>query len=37
MPIDEARVVEELVGQLAGHMTGAMLCLAVWLGDELGC
>ena len=35
MPIDEARV-EELVGQLAGHMTGAMLCLAVWLGDELG-
>ena len=34
-PIDQARV-EELVGQLAGHMTGAMLCLAVWLGDELG-
>ena len=25
-----------MVGQLAGHMTGGMLCLAVWLGDELG-
>ena len=35
MAVDEARV-EELVGQLAGHMTGAALCLAVWLGDELG-
>jgi 2-polyprenyl-3-methyl-5-hydroxy-6-metoxy-1,4-benzoquinol methylase len=35
MPIDETRV-EELVGQLAGHMTGAVLCLGVWLGDELG-
>ncbi len=35
MAVDEARV-EELVGQLAGHMTGAALCLAIWLGDELG-
>jgi SAM-dependent methyltransferase len=33
--VDEARV-EELVGQLAGHMTGGALCLAIWLGDELG-
>jgi 2-polyprenyl-3-methyl-5-hydroxy-6-metoxy-1,4-benzoquinol methylase len=33
--VDEARV-EEMVGQLAGHMTGGALCLAVWLGDELG-
>jgi 2-polyprenyl-3-methyl-5-hydroxy-6-metoxy-1,4-benzoquinol methylase len=35
MAVDEARV-EELVGQFAGHMTGGALCLAVWLGDELG-
>jgi 2-polyprenyl-3-methyl-5-hydroxy-6-metoxy-1,4-benzoquinol methylase len=35
MAVDEGRV-EELVGQLAGHMTGAALCLAIWLGDELG-
>ena len=35
MTVDEARV-EELVGQLAGHMTGAALVLAIWLGDELG-
>ena len=35
MAVDEARV-EELVGQLAGHMTGAALCVAIWLGDELG-
>jgi 2-polyprenyl-3-methyl-5-hydroxy-6-metoxy-1,4-benzoquinol methylase len=35
MAVDEARV-EEVVGQLAGHMTGAALCLAIWLGDELG-
>src|SRR5207302_11032986 len=35
MAVDEARV-EELVGQLAGHMTGGALCLGMWLGDELG-
>ena len=35
MPVDEARV-EAMVGQLAGHMTGAAICLAIWLGDELG-
>jgi len=35
MAVDEARV-EEMVGQLAGHMTGAAVCLAIWLGDELG-
>ena len=35
MAVDEARV-GELVGQLAGHMTGAALCLSVWLGDEVG-
>jgi 2-polyprenyl-3-methyl-5-hydroxy-6-metoxy-1,4-benzoquinol methylase len=35
MAVNEGRV-EELVGQLAGHMTGAALCLAIWLGDELG-
>ncbi len=35
MSVDEARV-EELVGQLVGHMTGGALCLSMWLGDELG-
>ena len=35
MAVDEARV-EEMVGQVAGLMTGAALCLAIWLGDELG-
>jgi 2-polyprenyl-3-methyl-5-hydroxy-6-metoxy-1,4-benzoquinol methylase len=33
--VDEARV-EELVGQLAGFMTGGAVCLGMWLGDELG-
>jgi SAM-dependent methyltransferase len=27
---------EELGGQLAGHMTGTALTFAIWLGDELG-
>jgi 2-polyprenyl-3-methyl-5-hydroxy-6-metoxy-1,4-benzoquinol methylase len=35
MAVDEGRV-EELVGQLAGHMTGGAICLGMWLGDELG-
>ncbi len=35
MAVDEERV-EELIGQLAGHMTGAAICLTIWLGDELG-
>jgi SAM-dependent methyltransferase len=26
----------ELMGQLAGYMTGAAMCLAMWMGDELG-
>jgi predicted ATPase len=33
--VDEARL-EEFMGQMVGHMTGATLCAAVWLGDELG-
>ncbi len=33
--IDEQRV-EEFMGQLVGHMTGAALCLGIWLGDDLG-
>jgi 2-polyprenyl-3-methyl-5-hydroxy-6-metoxy-1,4-benzoquinol methylase len=33
--VDEERV-QELIGELAGHMTGAAICLAMWLGDELG-
>lgn len=35
MAIDETRV-EAIVGQLAGFMTGGGVCLAMWLGDELG-
>jgi 2-polyprenyl-3-methyl-5-hydroxy-6-metoxy-1,4-benzoquinol methylase len=35
MALDEARL-EEFVGQLGGHMMGGALCLAIWLGDELG-
>ncbi len=35
MAVDEARV-EAMMGQLAGHMTGAALCVGIWLGDELG-
>jgi len=35
MAVDQTRV-EEMVGQLAGHMTGAAICLSIWLGDELG-
>ena len=33
--MDEARV-EELVGNVAGFMTGAAVCFGIWLGDELG-
>lgn len=33
--VDEKRV-EQLMGKLVGYMTGAALCSAIWLGDELG-
>src|SRR5438105_5163114 len=33
--IDEAKL-EEFMGRMVGYMTGAMACLGVWLGDELG-
>jgi SAM-dependent methyltransferase len=33
--VDEAKL-EAFMGQMVGHMTGAALCLGVWLGDELG-
>src|SRR5581483_5306178 len=33
--IDESKL-EEFMGQMVGHMTGATVCLAIWLGDELG-
>ena len=33
--IDEAKL-EAFMGQMVGHMTGAALCLGIWLGDELG-
>src|SRR5205823_14537729 len=32
--VDEAKL-EQFMGQLIGHMTGAALCYAIWLGDEL--
>ncbi len=35
MNIDEAKL-QEFMGRMMGHMTGATLCHAVWLGDELG-
>jgi 2-polyprenyl-3-methyl-5-hydroxy-6-metoxy-1,4-benzoquinol methylase len=33
--VDEAKL-EQLMGQLVGHMTGSALCFGIWLGDELG-
>jgi 2-polyprenyl-3-methyl-5-hydroxy-6-metoxy-1,4-benzoquinol methylase len=33
--MDEARV-QELMGQMVGYMTGAVVCFGVWIGDELG-
>ncbi len=33
--VDEVKL-EELMGQLVGHMTGSALCFGIWLGDELG-
>jgi SAM-dependent methyltransferase len=33
--IDEAKL-EEFLGQMVGHMTGATLSFGVWLGDEVG-
>jgi len=35
MVVDETKL-EELMGQLVGHMTGSALCFGIWLGDELG-
>jgi trans-aconitate methyltransferase len=33
--MDEAKL-EQFMGTMIGHMTGAMACYGVWLGDELG-
>ena len=33
--VDDARL-EEFMGRMVGHMTGATACFAIWLGDELG-
>lgn len=33
--MDEKKL-EALMGGLIGHMNGAMVCLSMWLGDELG-
>jgi SAM-dependent methyltransferase len=33
--LDEVKL-EEFMGRMVGYMTGAMACLGIWLGDELG-
>jgi SAM-dependent methyltransferase len=33
--MDEAKL-EQFMGMMMGHMTGAALCFGVWLGDEVG-
>src|SRR5690348_6322855 len=33
--MDEAKL-EQFLGTMVGHMTGAMTCYGVWLGDEIG-
>jgi 2-polyprenyl-3-methyl-5-hydroxy-6-metoxy-1,4-benzoquinol methylase len=35
MKVDEGRL-QAFMGKMIGHMTGAMVCYSVWLGDELG-
>ena len=35
-PMMEQAKVEQFMGALVGHMTGAALCFGIWLGDELG-
>jgi 2-polyprenyl-3-methyl-5-hydroxy-6-metoxy-1,4-benzoquinol methylase len=33
--MDEAKL-EQFMGGLIGHMTGSMVCVGIWLGDDLG-
>jgi 2-polyprenyl-3-methyl-5-hydroxy-6-metoxy-1,4-benzoquinol methylase len=33
--VDESKL-EEFMGRMVAHMTGATACFAIWLGDELG-
>jgi 2-polyprenyl-3-methyl-5-hydroxy-6-metoxy-1,4-benzoquinol methylase len=33
--MDEAKL-EQFMGTMVGHMTGAMTCFGVWIGDEVG-
>jgi 2-polyprenyl-3-methyl-5-hydroxy-6-metoxy-1,4-benzoquinol methylase len=33
--IDESKL-EQFMGQMVGHMTGAAACFSIWLGDDLG-
>jgi SAM-dependent methyltransferase len=33
--VDEAKL-EAFMGEVIGHMTGGVVCLGIWLGDELG-
>jgi hypothetical protein len=35
-PVDEAKL-EEFMGRMAGHMTGAALCFSIWLGTSSVC
>ncbi len=35
MDIDQGKL-DAFMGKMMGHMTGGMICYAVWLGDELG-
>src|SRR5215470_707368 len=35
MNIDQQKL-EAFMGKMIGHMTGGMVCYAIWLGDELG-
>jgi hypothetical protein len=34
MDIDQGKL-DAFMGKMIGHMTGGMICYAVWLGDEL--
>jgi SAM-dependent methyltransferase len=33
--VDEAKL-EQLMGQVVGHLTGTAMCFGIWVGDELG-
>jgi hypothetical protein len=33
---DDQKNLDAFMGKMIGHMTGALLCYGIWLGDELG-